>query len=151
MSLPRRASRSAARRIPSGVATTASQLLDQYLAAAALRAALRRFSQTSDRMLQLNGLTTERYELLLAIKATETDTKRATVSELTDTLGVAQSSVTQLVRRAEDAGLVRREVAATDARVRYLRLSQQGERKLARAVAALHEERTRLAEIVSQL
>jgi DNA-binding MarR family transcriptional regulator len=128
----------------------ASSPVDQYRAAAALRAALRRFSQASEGMLQPYGLTTERYELLLAIKAAEKD-ECATVSELTGVLGVAQSSVTQLVRRAEDAGLVRREVSATDARVRYLRLSRQGERQLARAVAALHEERTRLAEIVSQL
>jgi DNA-binding MarR family transcriptional regulator len=124
--------------------------MEQYRAAAALRAALRRFSQASERMLQPYRLTTERYELMLAIKAAKND-ERATVSELAVVLGVAQSSVTQLVRRAEDAGLVRREVSATDARVRYLRLSRQGERQLARAVAALHEERTRLAEIVSQL
>lgn len=124
--------------------------MDQYRAAAALRSALRRFSQASERMLQPYGLTTERYELLLAIKAARND-ERATVSELTDTLGVAQSSVTQLVRRVEDAGLVRREVSGKDARVRYLRLSRQGERQLALAVSALHEERTRLAEIVSQL
>jgi DNA-binding MarR family transcriptional regulator len=129
---------------------TVSLSMDQYRAAAALRAALRRFSQASERMLQPYGLTTERYELLLAIKAAQND-ERATVSELTDTLGVAQSSVTQLVRRAENVGLVRREVSTADARVHYLRLSRRGERQLALAVAALHEERTRLAEIVSQL
>ncbi len=112
---------------------------------------MRQFSQASESTLQLQGLTPERYELMLAIKAAENATERATVSELTVALGVAQSSVTQLVRRAEDAGLVRREVSSTDARVRYLRLSRRGERRLAKAVAELHEERTRLAEIVSQL
>ena len=125
--------------------------VEQYRAAAALRAALRQFSQASEHALQLCGLTSERYELLLAIKGVEDGSERATVSELTAALGVAQSSVTQLVRRVEDAGLLRREVSTTDARVRYLRLTAQGERRLGEAVAALHEERTRLAEIVSQL
>ena len=124
---------------------------EQYRSAAALRAGLRQFSQASERALQQHGLTPERYELLLAIKSTDHDAEGATVSELADVLGVAQSSVTQLVRRVEDAGLLRREVSPNDARVRYLRLTKQGERQLAKAVAALHQERERLATIVSQL
>jgi DNA-binding MarR family transcriptional regulator len=67
----------------------------------------------------------------------------ASVSELTATLGVAQSSVTQLVRRVEDVGLLHREVSASDARVRYLRLTKLGERRLAKAAAGLREERDR--------
>jgi DNA-binding MarR family transcriptional regulator len=123
----------------------------EYRAAAALRAGLRQFSQASERALQQHGLTTERYELLLAIKAIEDEPERATVSELTAILGVAQSSVTQLVRRVEDASLLRREVSAADARVRYLRLTKRGERQLARAVADLRHERQRLADLVSRL
>lgn len=125
--------------------------IEEYRAAAALRAGLRYFSQASERALQAHGLTSERYELLLALKGGESGSERATISELTATLGVAQSSVTQLVRRVEDAGLVRREVSSSDARVRYLRLTTLGERQLAKAVAALHEERTRLAEVVGRL
>jgi DNA-binding MarR family transcriptional regulator len=124
---------------------------DEYQAAAALRAGLRQFTQASEHALQLHGLTTERYELLLAIKAIEDEAQRATVSELTSVLGVAQSSTTQLVRRAEDAGLLRREVSTADARVRYLRLTPRGERQLARAVADLRQERQLLATLVRQL
>lgn len=124
---------------------------EEYRAAAALRAALRRFSQASERVLQRYGLTTERYELLLAIKSAENDSERVTVSDLTLALGVAQSSVTQLVRRVEDAGLLRREVSADDARVRYLRLTKRGERQLARAVGDLGQERFRLTAILSEL
>lgn len=122
-----------------------------YGAAAALRAALRQFSQASEQVLERHGLTTERYELLLAMKSSENGEDRVTVSELTSALGVAQSSVTQLARRAEDAGLLRREVSPSDARVRYLRLTRHGERKLAQAVAELGEERTQLAAILSEL
>jgi DNA-binding MarR family transcriptional regulator len=131
--------------------STISPPVEQYRAAAALRAALRRFSQASEHTLAQYGLTSERYELLLEIKKAGGGSGRATVSELRAGLGVAQSSVTQLVRRAEDTGLLRREVSSSDARVRYLLLTAQGERQLAGAVAALHEERTRLAEVVSQL
>ena len=122
---------------------------EEYRAAAALRAGLRQFSQASERALQRHALTPERYELLLAIKGAEDGQERVTVSELTAALGVAQSSVTQLVRRVEDAGLLRREVSTSDARVRYLRLTKRGERQLAKAVAELREERARLAAILA--
>ena len=120
-------------------------------AAADLRANLREFMQASERVLRAHGLTRERYELLLAIKGAPDGSERSTVGQLAELLGVAQSSVTQLVRRAEDAGLLRREVSGSDARVRYLRLTSNGERRLARAVAALGPERERLAEICSRL
>jgi DNA-binding MarR family transcriptional regulator len=139
---------------PSGANVTATNGRPspaEYRAAAALRAGLRRFSQASDRVLQRHGLTPERYELLLAIKDAEHANERATVSELTAALGVAQSSVTQLVRRAEDAGLLFREVSTSDARVRYLRLTKLGERQLAKTVAVLHEERAQLRSVLNQL
>ena len=121
-----------------------------YHAAAVLRAGLRQFGHASARTLKRHGLTTERYELLLAVNDAHQGERRATVSDLTGTLGVAQSSVTQLVRRVEDTGLLRREVSTTDARVRYLRLTSRGERKLAQAVAELSEERERLAQVLAR-
>ena len=138
---------------PSGANLTATNgrpSAVEYRAAAVLRAGLRQFSQASDRVLQKHKLTPERYELLLAIKATEHANERATVSELTAALGVAQSSVTQLVRRVEDAGLLRREVSTSDARVRYLRLTNLGERQLAKSVAGLREERAQLRSVLTQ-
>jgi DNA-binding MarR family transcriptional regulator len=125
--------------------------LEDYRAAAALRAGLRRFSQISDQALRRHGLTTERYELLLAIKSFEERSTPTTVSELARALGVAQVSVTQLVRRVEDAGLLTRGVSSTDGRVRYLRLTKRGERQLAKAVVDLAEERARLTSILAAL
>ena len=121
----------------------------EYRAAGELRASLRAFARSTERVLRAEGLTPERYELLLVIKVG--DDRRATAGGLAEALGVAQSSVTQLVRRAEDAGLLHREVSSTDARVRYLRLTKKGERHLARAVAALAPERASLAKIVARL
>lgn len=124
---------------------------DQYQAAAALRAGLRRFSHASEEILRSHGLTNERYELLLAIKDRQVAGTPATVTELTTRLCVAQASITQLVRRVEDAGLLTREVSPKDARVRYLKLTRRGETRLAAAVADLAEERTRLASVLVQL
>lgn len=62
-----------------------------------------------------------------------------------------QSGVTQLARRAENLGLVRRELSRDDARVRYLRLTRRGEERLTKAVANLGRERARLLSILAEL
>jgi DNA-binding MarR family transcriptional regulator len=132
-----------------GAALGAELDQQEYRAAADLRARLRGFLQSSERVLRAHALTSERYELLLAIKGAADGSERATVGDLAVVLGVAQSSVTQLIRRAEDAGLVRREVSSRDGRVRYLRLTAEGERQLAGAVVELRPERDRLLQIIT--
>ncbi len=116
----------------------------EYRSAAELRASLRRFLRRSKQITRAHGLTPERYELLLAIKGRPADTARVTVRELAATLQLSPSSVTQLVRRAQQSGLLRREVSSTDGRVNYLELTEEGERRLAGAVAQLRTERRRL-------
>jgi DNA-binding MarR family transcriptional regulator len=44
---------------------------------------------------------------------------------------------------------VRRELSKDDARVRYLRLTATGERRLARAVSDLAEDRDRLTSVLA--
>lgn len=124
---------------------------EQYAAAATLRAALRRFEKESARILERHGLTTERYELLLAIKARTQDNGRPTTADLSGDLQLAQSSTTQLTRRAEDAGLVSRHVSDRDARVRYLTLTPAGAAKLAAAATQLGPERQRLIAVLGTL
>ena len=123
----------------------------EYRLGADLRRTLRHFIHRSAHVIEVHGLTPERYDLLLAIKGAPDGSQRATIGELATELELAHSSVTQLARRAEDTGLLRREVSRHDARVRYLRLTEQGERQLAGAVADLRPERQRLAEIVQKL
>jgi DNA-binding MarR family transcriptional regulator len=124
----------------------------EYKAAAGLRAGLRRFLRYSEQITRANGLTPERYELLLAIKAAANDENRGpTVNELAATLDLALSSTTQLVRRAEDSGLLQREVAKHDARVRHLRLTEEGEQRLTATVQQLQAERITLAETTRAL
>src|SRR5262245_7316384 len=69
--------------------------------------------------------------------------------ELAEALQLSLSSATQLVRRTQRAGLIRRVVSTADGRVNYLRLTEEGERRLAKAVAHLRTERRRLRAALS--
>jgi DNA-binding MarR family transcriptional regulator len=59
--------------------------------------------------------------------------------------------VTELVNRAEDAGLVEREQSARDARIAHLRLTEEGEKRLRESFTVLEVERRELAEAVRHL
>ena len=77
--------------------------------------------------------------------------EQTTVTALADRLQLAQSSVTELVSRAEQAGLLERKPSSTDARVVHLRLSAQGEEIFARAFRSLASEREALRESIAGL
>ncbi len=111
--------------------------------AAAFRSALRHFLARTNEVSTGAGLTSQRYDLLLAIKAG--DREASTVSELVKRLSLPQPAVTELVKRAEEAGLIERSVGA-DRRVSILRLTEQADEKLIRAFVALREERRQLAQ-----
>jgi DNA-binding MarR family transcriptional regulator len=120
---------------------------DTFREAAALRATLRKFMRSSERVAREEGLTPSRYLLLLMIKASEGG--RSTVTELAERMQLTQSTVTELVTRAESAGLVSREQSEDDARVFWLRLTRDAEERLGRAVARNGSERGRLLELLS--
>lgn len=119
-----------------------------YARAAELRLALRRFLHRGDEVARAHKLTQQRYQLLLLIK---TSAGQATVGRIGRSLKLGQTNVTQLVRRTEHLGLVRRELSSTDARVRYLRLTAEGERRLAGAVADLSGDREKLIATLIEL
>ena len=85
---------------------------------AEFRAALRRFLRQSERVSRMYGLTPQRYQLLLMIKGAPDKSEHSTVTELADRLQLAQSTVTELVMRAEEIGLVVREASPRDAALR---------------------------------
>ena len=118
--------------------------LDEYVRVAEFRAALRRFLRRTERIARDSGLTPQRYLLLLMIKGAADGSERATVTTLADRLQLAQSTVTELVGRAEDAGLVTREPSRADGRVAYLGLTERGEELLASAFTGLEAERRSL-------
>jgi DNA-binding MarR family transcriptional regulator len=114
-------------------------------AVADFRAALRRFYRTSERIARRAGLTPQRYTLLLMIKGSPSGREESTVTELAERLQLAQSTVTELVRRAEEAGLIQRKQSQSDARVAHLRLTPEGERRLIQSFTELAKERDQLA------
>jgi|SRR5436190_6337653 len=111
---------------------------------AEFRAALRKFMRKSERVARASGLTPQRYVLLLMIKGAPNGREQSTVTELAERLQLAQSSVTELVRRAEEVGLVERETSVEDGRVAHLRLTAEGERRLQRSFTSLASEREAL-------
>ena len=130
---------------------TADVPIDDFIAVAEFRAALRRFLRTSERIAHRSGLTPQRYLLLLMIKGSPDGTERSTVTALADRLQLAQSTVTELVSRAEETGLVTREASRDDARVAHLRLTPEGERRLQLSFSGLATERGRLRDSVAHL
>src|SRR6266516_6531452 len=118
---------------------------------AEFRASLRKFLRRSERIARQSGLTPQRHLLLLMIKGAPDGTEQSTVTELSDRLQLAQSTVTELVRRAEEGGLVEREQSEKDGRVAHLRLTEEGERRLMRAFTDLATERDQLREAFEHL
>ena len=118
---------------------------------AEFRAALRRFLRTSERTARASGLTPQRYLLLLMVKGAPDGSEQSTVTELAERLQLAQSTVTELVSRAEEVGLIEREPSSADGRVAHLRLTEEGERRLAKSFSSLGAERTQLREAVAHL
>jgi len=123
---------------------TEPHALDEYVRVAEFRAALRRFLRRTERIARDAGLTPQRYLLLLMIKGAADGSERSTVTTLADRLQLAQSTVTELVGRAEEAGLVSREPSRADGRVAHLGLTDRGEELLAAAFTGLEAERRSL-------
>lgn len=121
------------------------------IAVAEFRSALRMFLRRSERVARKSGLTPQRYLLLLMVKGAPSGDERSTVTELAHRLQLAQSTVTELVSRAESAGLIAREQSQTDARVAHLRLTREGERRLELAFTALGTERAQLRAAIAEL
>ena len=122
--------------------------LGDYQEAAELRSALRRFLRRSEEIARRNGLTPRQHLLLLMVKGAPDGSESATISDLVERLSLTQSTVTELVQRAEDAGLLARTPSPVDGRVFFLRLSEKGERLLAASVAEHGPEREALLEVI---
>src|SRR5881398_1214337 len=121
------------------------------VAVAEFRAGLRQFLRRSERIAREAGLTPQRYLLLLMIKGAADGSEQSTVTELAERLQLAQSTVTELVHRAEETGLIDREQSDSDGRVTHLRLSAEGERRLMQAFTSNGQERQELRTAIAHL
>jgi DNA-binding MarR family transcriptional regulator len=124
-------------------------MADSYQVAAAFRAELRRFLRRSEDCSRANGITPRQHLLLLQIAGAPDGT--TTVSDLVNTLSLTQSAVTELVQRAELAGLVSRPPSHHDGRVVHLSHTPLGTEKLAAVHSALGPERAQLRRVFEDL
>jgi DNA-binding MarR family transcriptional regulator len=113
---------------------------------ASFRVALRRFFRVTEVAARASGLTPRQYLLLLLVKGAPDGNEQTTVGELCKRLYLAQSTVTELVSRAGQAGLVQVAQSATDGRVTEIRLAAEGERLLADCFWRLEDERNALRD-----
>nr|HZO97371.1 MarR family winged helix-turn-helix transcriptional regulator [Gaiellaceae bacterium] len=122
---------------------------DELESAAAFRSELRRFLRRSEALAAEAGLTPQRYDLLLQLKAAPAG--HSTVTELGERLHLRQTAVTELVKRAEDAGLVRRRRSESDRRVFLLELTADGDRRVTEVFEALRRDRAAFAQAFDEL
>jgi len=141
----------AVRRIGRKHPSTRGIPLKRIVRTAEFRAALRLFQWQSETVSRGWGLTPQRYLLLLSIKGAPDRSQRLSFSQLVERLRLSANTVTELVARAEDAGLVRRERAEHDQRVIFLSLTDEGERRLAGALADSDVHRRELASAFDDL
>src|ERR1700751_2656806 len=125
--------------------------IQDVIAVAEFRSALRHFLRRSEKIARQSGLTPQRYTLLMMIKGAPDGSEQSTVTELSERMQLAQSTVTQLVRRAEGAGLVGRVQSQRDARVTHLSLTAEGERRLMLSFTELETERAQLRDAFANL
>jgi DNA-binding MarR family transcriptional regulator len=119
-----------------------------YREAAGFWRQLREFLRESEVVARRNGLTPQRYRLLLMTKGAPDGSERASVGDLAEQLQLAQSTTTELIVRAEEAGLVVRETSQTDGRSILVRLTPEGERRLRAVVTELAPDRGSLAQVL---
>ena len=114
--------------------TTDALPLERVIRIAEFRAGLRAFMHRSEEIAQSWELTPQRYSLLLTIKGAPDGRERLSFTEISRRLLLSRNTVTELCQRAEEAGLIRRERSERDHRVIYLRLTDEGDRRLSGAV-----------------
>ena len=122
-----------------------------YVSAAALREALRRFHRASDDISAANGVTSRTYQLLLMIKTGRNGDGRAGLGELEERLQLGKSTIAELVHRTEKRGLVRRELDRHRRGAISVRLTPAGRKRLDAVITELGDERRRLIEILREL
>jgi DNA-binding MarR family transcriptional regulator len=85
------------------------------------------------------------------VKTARDRSARASIRELEERLQLGKSTITELVTRNEERGLVRRELDRNRRGAIVVRLTPAGNRRLAATVAANGDERSRLLDALAPL
>jgi DNA-binding MarR family transcriptional regulator len=120
-----------------------------YETVAALRIAIRRFLLETQRVAKAHALTPQRYDLLAIIRGSPSQS--LSIGELADKLSLAAHSVTELVDRAAESGLVQRADDPADGRIARVQLTRDGQRRLDRVLTSLHPERQALFDLLDRV
>ena len=125
-----------------------------YITLAEFRYALRVFQRFSEDAARSAGVTPAQHQLVLAIKGWPRP-EPPSVSDIAERLQLRTHSTVELVRRAEQAGLVTAHVDADDHRRQLLEVTDHGERLLA-SLSALHRDelrrfRTEMHDLLEEL
>jgi DNA-binding MarR family transcriptional regulator len=123
---------------------------DNYESLAQFRKALRDLSQLNEPSDLADGLTSQRYEALLALRARGLSPKM-TVGELAEELSLKPHSVAGLVNRMEEVGFVRRVKDRSDRRRVLIALTEDGARRLAECAANQLSELEKQSGILGRL
>jgi DNA-binding MarR family transcriptional regulator len=111
----------------------------EYRALAELRYRIRRFLHFSEGAARDAGLEPQQHQLLLAIKGMPVD-RLATIGDLAERLQLKHTSANELVRRAEQRGLISTERGEDDRRQVIVSLTDAGEEALQELSLAHLEE-----------
>ena len=114
-----------------------------------LRLTLLRFERASDAIVRRCGITPRQHLLLLTLEGRHEGT--ASIGTLSEDLGLAQSTVTELADRSETKGIVRRESWRQDGRVVLVRTTDEGRRLLAVVLVQLDVERELLGAALDRI
>ena len=114
----------------------------EYQALAEFRYRIRRFLHVSERLARSADLEPQQHQLLLAIKGLP-EGHSATIGELAERLQLQHHSAAELVDRAEERGLVRRERGDVDRRQVFVQLTREGAERL-RQMSLHHRDELRL-------
>jgi DNA-binding MarR family transcriptional regulator len=112
-----------------------------YVALAEFRYALRVFHRFSEDAARSAGVTPAQHQLVLAVKGWPRP-EPPSVSDIAQRLQLRTHSTVELVRRAEQEGLVTTHVDPEDQRRQLLEVTVRGEELLA-ALSALHRDELR--------
>lgn len=116
----------------------------------AFRTGLRKFLRWSEQSAEMLGITAAQHQLLLAVRG-HGNKAGPTVGELAGYLLSQHHSVSELVQRAIETGLVQRCQEPADRRIYRIRLTKKGEDALEKLSAMHLEELSRLASEMSSL
>ncbi|HZD89240.1 MAG TPA: MarR family transcriptional regulator [Pseudolabrys sp.] len=117
---------------------------------AEFRATLRGFLAFSEDAARKAGLTPRQHQALLAIKGSP-NKKPVSVGDLAERLQLRHNTTVELANRLVDAGLIARVTDVDDKRRVWLKVTAQGEARLA-ALSKIHlEDLRRMREVLRRL